>query len=51
MKNIISLLLLISAVVLAQAAENADAEGSEIEEVVVKGEKPMMVYAKKKQAS
>ena len=37
MKNIISLLLLISAVVLAQAAENADAEGSEIEEVVVKG--------------
>ena len=37
MKNIINLLLLVSAVVLAQAAENVDAEGSEIEEVVVKG--------------
>ena len=37
MKNIISLLLLISAAVFAQAADNVDAEGNEIEEVVVKG--------------
>ena len=37
MKNIIYLLLLISAVVFAQAADNVDAEGNEIEEVVVKG--------------
>ena len=37
MKNLISLLLLITTVVFAQSADNADAEGKEIEEVVVKG--------------
>ena len=37
MKNVISLLLLISAVLFAQTVDNVDTEGEEIEEVVVKG--------------